>query len=91
MLSFQLMTVSAVFMIASVLTWRFIRVFRQVSGVFLPLFALLLLFCVGFSLRLMEDKAFVDAGYFLTELSLIWGIVLYTSTLILGQVRYWEK
>lgn len=91
MQSFQLVTIAVVLFIAVLITWRFIRIFCVASKLFIPLFALLLLFSIGFSLRLMEDQSLIDLGYFFTEFSLIWGIVLYTSTLILGQVKYWDK
>ena len=50
----------------------------------------LLTYAVGFTLRLSDNKEFVDLGFFFTEFSTIFVTILFSLCLYLGQVKYWN-
>ncbi|MBI4043289.1 MAG: hypothetical protein HY393_00595 [Candidatus Diapherotrites archaeon] len=49
----------------------------------------LALFGLGFVLRLTAEPALIDIGFFFTEFSYLFIYVLFTLSLVLGQVKYW--
>ncbi len=51
----------------------------------------LVIFSLGFSLRLSGKTALVDLGFCLTEFSSLFVSVLFTAFLFLGQLKYWKK
>lgn len=61
---------------------------RQLSSL---LITPILVFSIGFLMRLSERKEIVDAGFFLTESSVLFVSVIFTGALILGQLKYWKK
>ena len=50
----------------------------------------LIVFIVGFSLRISGSKNMIDLGYFMTEFSTLSATVLFTVCLFLGQLKYWK-
>ena len=64
--------------------------FKTTKKLFAPIFIILLVFTIGFALRLSEAKQMVDTGYFLTEISDLATNLLFTVALILGQKKYWK-
>lgn len=68
----------------------FLRRYRTQLIDFFPLFLVLCLFAFGFGLRLSGKQAFIDFGYFLTDISYLFTYLLFTAALILGQKKYWK-
>ena len=50
----------------------------------------LLLFPIGFSLRLSGIPEQVDMGFFFTEFSFLFVYLVFALSFLLGQVRYWK-
>jgi len=48
-------------------------------------------FLIGFIMRLSQKSDVTDLGFFFTEISYIWVALLYTLSLLLGQLKYWGK
>jgi hypothetical protein len=57
---------------------------------YLPVLVALLLFGIGFCLRMSGVQVWVDFGFFCTESSALFLTALFVAALILGQQRYWE-
>ena len=51
----------------------------------------LLIFVIGFCLRLSNNQEKVDLGFYLTEVSYIFLTMLFVLALFLGQLKYWKK
>ncbi|MBW2988611.1 hypothetical protein DRJ48_01970, partial [Candidatus Woesearchaeota archaeon] len=68
----------------------FLREFRVKHRLFLPLTLVLVIFCLGFALRLLPNKHTVDIGFFFTEISYLLVYITFAAGLILGQIRYWR-
>ncbi len=66
---------------------KFVLSFQIKAVLFLPL----LLFVLGFLMRLTEDKAIVDTGFFFTDFSYIFVYLLFALSFLLGQFKYWKK
>ncbi len=49
----------------------------------------MLVFCIGFGMRLSVTKPIVDLGFFLTESSSVFAYTLFALAMILGQLKYW--
>lgn len=49
-----------------------------------------LLFLVGFILRLSDAKEYVDVGFFFTEYAFLYGSVLLWFAMLAGQIKYWD-
>lgn len=50
----------------------------------------LIIFIIGFSLRISGNKNMIDLGYFMTDFSALSATILFTVCLFLGQVKYWK-
>ncbi len=48
-------------------------------------------FSIGFVLRLNSDINFVNLGYYLTDFTGLFVSVLFTTFLLLGQLKYWKS
>lgn len=86
--------VGIILLIIIVFSWFVLEIFRdfgikinRTKYLLLPL----LLFSLGFVLRLSQNKSLIDLGYFLTEFSTLFVTVLFTAFLFLGQLKYWKK
>ena len=90
MLFWQLAAELAVLLTLSVLLFRFLAQFNTRKTTFTPLFAALIIFTTGFTLRLSKNPDIIDIGFFLTEMGLLFTYLLFTSALILGQKKYWK-
>jgi len=64
--------------------------FKLKKGKLLAFIFPLLIYVVGFTLRLSGNKELVDLGFFFTEFSSIFVTVLFSLCLYLGQLRYWR-
>jgi hypothetical protein len=51
----------------------------------------IMIFSLGFILRLSGQKSIIDIGYFLTDSSSIFLYALFTGALMLGQIKFWKK
>jgi len=50
----------------------------------------LLIYAVGFALRLTKTEDLIDLGYFFTEFSALFVTILFSLCMYLGQLRYWR-
>jgi len=73
------------------LLFLFSRRFVKNNQLLLLLITPILIFSIGFLMRLSEHKEIVDAGFFLTESSVMFISVIFAGAFILGQLKYWEK
>jgi hypothetical protein len=67
----------------------FLNRFKVSKAFFIPIFFILILFCSGFCLRLSKTQSLIDGGFFLTEFSYLCATLVFSSALILGQMKYW--
>ncbi len=51
----------------------------------------LVIFVIGFSLRLTSNEGLIDLGFYFTEIAYIFLTILFVLALLLGQVKYWKK
>lgn len=51
----------------------------------------LIIFCLGFILRLTKVEDIISLGYFLTDFTSLFIYVLFAITFLLGQIHYWKK
>jgi hypothetical protein len=49
------------------------------------------LFTLGFSLRLSGLQPAVDLGFFMTDFSFLFTYLVFASSFVLGQLKYWKK
>jgi succinate dehydrogenase hydrophobic anchor subunit len=54
------------------------------------LFFPLIIFVIGFSLRLSESKLVIDTGYFMTEFTYVFIYLIFAMAVLLGQLKYWK-
>jgi len=59
---------------------------RRVIVFVLPL----LIYTIGFTLRLTKIEDLIDLGYFFTEFSTLFVTILFSLCMYLGQLRYWR-
>ncbi len=90
MLFWQLAGEVIVLFVLVILLYKFLSEFKTKKTSFYPLFSILVLFTIGFGLRLSKVEELIDFGFFFTEISLLFTYILFTSCLILGQKRYWK-
>lgn len=67
------------------------RKIQSAIKLFATMFIVLLMFTLGYILRLSAQKQFVDIGYYLTDLSYLFTYIIFTAALILGQIKYWKE
>ncbi len=85
------------FIIGSFLVYLFVLVFLVKSfnpkliKYCLALVIPLLLFTLGFIMRVSNNKPLVDLGYFLTESAGLFVYIIFALTFLLGQLKYWKK
>lgn len=91
MLVFQLLTIGALLLFYGAIVFMFCRRFTKDLKLPLMLFVPIVTFSFGFIMRLSENKQIVDLGFFFTESATIFIYILFTSVLILGQLKYWKK
>ena len=51
----------------------------------------LLVYSIGFVMRLSGSTTMIDLGFFFTDFSVVFIYVAFTASLLLGQLRYWKK
>ncbi|HBB76207.1 MAG: hypothetical protein A2186_00470 [Candidatus Levybacteria bacterium RIFOXYA1_FULL_41_10] len=91
MFFYQVLVISVVFLTYSLSLLFFFRRFKKDIGFSAIIVMPIAVFSLGYLLRLTENKAFVDLGYFLTDSSYIFIYSLFTSALVIGQIKFWEK
>ncbi|MFH1977968.1 MAG: hypothetical protein ABIJ92_01430 [Candidatus Aenigmatarchaeota archaeon] len=77
--------------IAVLLMLNFLGRFKIQKSLIYTLVFPFLLFTVGFSLRLSGSQSMIDMGYFFTDFSFLFTYLLFGSSFVLGQLRYWKK
>lgn len=91
MIVFQVFTIVVLFFSQSLLILLLLRSFkRKIANAVYFIFPLFV-FCVGFSLRLSNNRSLIDLGYFLTDISSLFVYLLFSAFLFLGQVKYWGR
>ena len=86
----QLTTQILVFTVLNIFLFILLKKFNR-KDLFPYLCLPLVLFTMGFTMRLASTKEIVDLGFFFTEISSIWLYALFVLALLLGQIRYWKK
>jgi len=88
---FQALVILLILLLFSLLIIVLFRKFnRDLKTAFLFIVPLLV-FSLGFILRLSIKPSLVDIGFFLTEFSGLFTSVLFAVCLLLGQLKYWKK
>jgi len=90
MFYFQLVIEGLVFFTLALFLVLILRKFER-KGLMAYFLLPLVLFVIGFTMRLNSNSEIIDMGFFFTEISNVWLYVLFTLFLLLGQIRYWKK
>jgi len=69
---------------------RIFHLFLKTDGLLLIFFLPLMIFVLGFALRLSRNQSLVDLGFFFTDSAAFFVTLLFTLALILGQVKFWK-
>ena len=88
---FQVAFIILLFVLYGFLILFLFRKFLKEFSLSVLLLAPLLIFSIGFVLRLSGNKPAVDLGFFFTDFTLLFIYALFTATLLLGQIKYWKK
>lgn len=86
----QILTVLSVAAVSLLVLMDFLRIFQVSRRVYLITAYPILLFSIGFSLRLTGDAGLVDIGFFLTDFSSLTIWIIFALTFVLGQLKYWS-
>ncbi|OGG06159.1 hypothetical protein A2872_04285 [Candidatus Gottesmanbacteria bacterium RIFCSPHIGHO2_01_FULL_42_12] len=91
MFTYQLLLILALVIIYCAVIFYFCKRFQD--GLSLPLILMfpIIIFSLGFALRLTNNKTIIDVGYFVTDSSSAFISILFTGAIILGQLKYWKK
>ena len=73
-----------------ILLYQHLHAFPATKRLFIPMFATLAMFSIGFALRLFSEQSVVDIGFYFTDISFLFVNIMFTSALILGQHKYWK-
>ena len=90
MIEIQVSIIGISFIAFSLLVFELLRIFkRQDIAIFfiIPVF----LFCLGFLLRLLGNKSFIDIGFFFTESAFLVIYIIFSISFLLGQLKYWRR
>ena len=68
----------------------FVRKFSKNFHLLLLATMPLMIFVLGYSMRLTGGKNVIDMGYFFTDLSFLFVYLLFAISFILGQLKYWK-
>ncbi|HLC77455.1 MAG TPA: hypothetical protein VJH04_04600 [archaeon] len=77
-------------LIASILLVSFLRRFSTIKQLYCLVLLPLMLFFMGFSMRLSGERDFIDLGYFFTDFSFLYVYLIFALSFLLGQVKYWK-
>jgi hypothetical protein len=91
MFIYQIIMITSLLTTYGVLIFLFCRIFTKKLNLPFMLVIPIIIFSLGFILRLSEQKSLIDVGYFLTDSSSIFLYALFTGALILGQIKFWKK
>jgi hypothetical protein len=86
----ELINLLGVLALLMALLYLLIKNFEVDIKNFYVLFLALIIFSIGFSLRLTDQEKLVGFGFFMTEISFLFVNVLFTAALLLGQLKYWK-
>lgn len=89
MIEVQISIIGISFIVFSLLVFGLLRVFKRQD--IAPFFILpVFLFCLGFALRLLGNKSFIDVGFFFTESAFLVIYIIFSISFLLGQLKYWR-
>jgi hypothetical protein len=80
-----------IFLIAGILLgsiFYLMRKFKLSNRFFFLISIPLILFVIGFILRLSVDKSIVDIGFFFTEINYVFVYAIFATAWLLGQSKY---
>ena len=80
-----------VFSIATALVIGFLRIFGIRRSYMLIMLFPVILFTIGFALRLTGVKEIIDIGFFFTDFTYVFIYIMFTASFMLGQIKYWKK
>lgn len=90
-MAIQIFVIFLLLALFSLLIILLLKKFRKDLRITLLFIAPLLIFCLGFGMRLSAAPKMVDLGFFFTEFSGLFVSVLFAVCLMLGQLKYWGK
>lgn len=91
MFIYQILIIISLFIAYGICIFFFFRLFTKKLNLPLILIMAIMIFSLGFILRLSGQKSIIDIGYFLTDSSSIFLYALFTGALMLGQIKFWKK
>lgn len=91
MLTYQILTIIVLLVLYSFVATTFCRRFTKELSLSIMLIFPIIVFSVGYIMRLSGNKPIIDIGYFFTDSSSIFLSALFTGALILGQLKYWKR
>lgn len=86
----EILTIILIFLLLTLEILLLLNKFKRLD-LLIYLIIPLIIFVSGFSLRLSDNKQFIDLGFYFTEVSNLFLFLLFVLALFLGQVRYWKK
>jgi len=86
----QMLAESSLLAISLILLMKFLGNFKVKKLTLEILTFPLLVFALGFALRLTDQKELIDTGFFLTDYSSLFVYLLFAACLVLGQLKYWK-
>ena len=91
MFVYQIVSIALLSLAYSIFLLLFFGRFKKDK--FLPLLLItpIVIFSVGYVFRLTGSKPMVDVGFFFTDSSYIFIYSLFTSALVIGQIKFWKK
>jgi len=87
---FQVFIEFLVFSVSLILLRGLLKKFKVEKFVLKIILFPLIIFVIGFILRLSGDQSLIDTGFFLTGYSLIFIYLLMGLGFMLGQIKYWK-
>lgn len=68
-----------------------LRIFTKKKNLILIVLFPVVVFGIGYTLRLSSVKEGVDLGFFFTDFSFLFVYLVFAMAFLLGQIRYWRK
>jgi hypothetical protein len=90
MMVMQVLTIAGLLVLYGLVLMTLLGRFRRMEFtkfLFLPM----AVFGFGYCLRFSGKPPIIDLGFFLTDFSGLFVSVLFTTFLLLGQLKYWKK
>ena len=91
MFLYQVVAISLLSLAYSFSLLLFFGRFKKEKTFSLLLIIPITVFSLGYVLRLTGSKPIVDVGFFFTDSAYIFIYSLFTSALVIGQIKFWKK